>query len=189
MPKYVRKLERASDWDKSCNQSIDNINADALASAKTKDNKLSIYTYVSESDLKLILCALAIKRESLKDVNYATFDDSVFELSGIKNDDLKWKKGTTQVAEVNAMHINIENLTAQSLALFVSYAVLHGQVNFIGKSEILDIVVENINNNKINLNAVDKNIIAKYPQIGNPTIGIFEKFIIRSKQIFNCLSS
>jgi hypothetical protein len=89
------------------------LQADALKDLHTQGNVLSVYLIDDEKKgLERVAVALAATKDTVKEVDYALFDQSLLDKVSIK---IKKTAGTTPDGEVNKWHLDLVELTADKI--------------------------------------------------------------------------
>ncbi len=110
------------------------LQADALKNFSTKNNSLSIfYADKNKIPIERILAAIAGGRDNVQEVDYALFDSNLLNEHGIKTEQ---KKGTTADDEVNDLHIDLVDLTANQVNSIASSIQKSGDLKRIPKRKI-----------------------------------------------------
>jgi hypothetical protein len=86
--------------------------ASALIDLRAKDNTLSLFEVSEHIDPERIVVAVAVGKQSADDIGYAIFDGDP-AASGIQ---ITKVPGTTPDMAVNALHRDLQQLTAQNIA-------------------------------------------------------------------------
>ena len=119
MPRFLRLIKEAR-WyaypDISWLQPGE-LQADVLADLGTTRGNLSVFDVSQSIDAERIAIALAARRQSLQALDYIVFDDGILEplaLSATKSG------GETPDSGVNAVHYDVQNITAGVLVNLAS---------------------------------------------------------------------
>ena len=101
------------------------IQSDALRDIQTTDNSLSVYKVENKEDAGQVIIALAANRDNLANLDYAIFEDTTLESTGIE---VRQQYGETPHDEANKLHYDISNLTVRRLAV-LAHAIASGAHN------------------------------------------------------------
>lgn len=102
------------------------LQADAVIDFKTDSNSLSLYVVEDDrSNLHQITAALAANADSVSNVDYALFDKQLLINEGFVLDSTI--KGNTPDLEVNDWHLDLIQLTAQSLGRLIEVVHVQGE--------------------------------------------------------------
>lgn len=115
MPKLIRKLDQKIWLDRQVAKDFGGLQADALKNFRTSGNKISVYK-VDEDNIQdsaiRILVAISCGRDSIDKVDYALFDSDIIKKLDIQFDEIV---GTTPDQAVNKLHIDLENLSGETI--------------------------------------------------------------------------
>ena len=114
MAVIFRKLHQKRHWDQASWLADGEVQADVLKCLSTDENSLSVYI-LEEPDTQLdrVVAALALNRQYLTQLDWATAPDSVLDECGIKFDR---KPGDTGDDSVNEWHEDLVELSFDKLA-------------------------------------------------------------------------
>lgn len=111
--KIVRKLKKKVWLSKDIAEDFGGLQADALKNFQTILNSLSVYLVDQNiADTERIVAAICGKSTSLDHVEYAVFDEALLIENKIN---YEYVLGATPDAEVNKLHIDLKELTAQQV--------------------------------------------------------------------------
>jgi hypothetical protein len=135
VPRVIRLLEQKA-WLDNLTDQPDLLQADALKNFKTQSNKLSIFKIVEEGDgdnVLRILVAYAATRDNVDKVDYAIFEERVLQ-------DLEIQKvvsiGATADDLVNSLHMDLVDLTGQTICYLAARIQREGNIERINKREV-----------------------------------------------------
>ncbi len=92
---------------------VGGLQGDALGDLQTTGNALSIFKVESETDKERVVIGLAANRDNLANLDYAVFEDSLFNTLGIAAEQ---REGATPDIQVNNLHYELRNLTVGQVA-------------------------------------------------------------------------
>lgn len=159
----LRKTRNNLIWDNSADQlswlEIDDIAADPITDLNTCDNALSIYIIQDKlSELDRCLSALAVQRNRLNPLDYILFDaDIIYQL----HLEINYKSGTLCDQEINKLHRNIIELSANKLTNLAKLIMENCDRKRILDEELAKIIAISINNNWMKKNSICESILKK----------------------------
>jgi len=155
----LRKLERKLWMDREITASLGGLQADALKNFSTQNNALSVFCVnKNKMPIERILAAIAGGRDNVQEIDYALFDSKILEEHGIK---ISPKKGITADDEVNGLHIDLIDLTANQVEAIASSIQKRGELKRIPKRKIGENLAVGLKEGYLNRNRINSNLFGK----------------------------
>lgn len=161
MPFILRKITR-SRWygrDEHAWLAEGEAQADAFKDLQTDKNELSVFQVRDiESDLNKVITALAANRDTIANLDYALFEQSLLSETGISFEN---KPGVTPCEEVNALHLNLLELTGTKLNRLAGIIMANSIRKRIPENQVHTLLREGLASGLISQSQVNEALRAK----------------------------
>ena len=131
--------------------------ADALDDLRTKGNALSVFEVNDPASVERIVVAFASTRMNPDHIGFAVFDGNAVAGLGIQ---LQKTPGNTADAAVNALHYDLQQLTANQLAALAN-VVAEGTTDLILKKRLTELLKDELATGRLDRNEVDPKLLAQ----------------------------
>jgi hypothetical protein len=120
MSLFVRKIDRGK-WPQAVLHQNTDPSADAITNClKTKQNALSVWEVISETDIDEAVLAIVSGGDHLEAIDVVLMSSDYLKKQGI---DCKQTKGLTSVDDLVEKHIDLSNLTYKKLGIIAYHIV------------------------------------------------------------------
>lgn len=156
MSLLLRKIKRRR-WDKLPWLEEGKAQADALSDLQTTENKLSVWHVEDDkSNLPDVVIAVAAKRNSASQFDYALFDQTRLTKLRVR---IEHTVGDTYHKEANASwHRDIVELSAEKNAELANLIMEHGTTARIGEIKVISLINQAVISGVIDVNKLDPNL-------------------------------
>lgn len=155
----VRILNKKAKWALRDNCDANDHSSDAYVNVQTIDGKLSLFCADNDSDIMKIAIAYASTRDHLSYVDYCLLDHECLNrlsLQSIRT------PGETCWDSVNEAHINLVNLSVDTLTKFLIYCLdCNIKISRISKVDIKSGLESALRNDDISLSCLKKSLVEK----------------------------
>lgn len=120
MTRYLLKFDRKRNWDVIPLEWLGagEVRSDPITDLRTRDGKLSVWEIEEDnSNLELVLLALACTRTNFELIDFGLFDGGVLDKVGIP---IERSKASTPVPRANGYHRDVVRLTVSRIAALVN---------------------------------------------------------------------
>ena len=126
MTKIFRKLHNSRYWDKEPWLGTDDVKGDAAKCLMTRESTLSVYVLKDpDEQMERVVAALALTRDSLKNIDWAIVPEAVLDSCEIQRDSVE---GGTPDPDVNQWHCNLVKLTLAKIARLAAAIRSQGKI-------------------------------------------------------------
>ena len=137
----LRKLDQKTWLDPEISEELGGLSADSLKNFKTSQNCLSVFVVDGEESIKRIITAIACRKQTLSQMDYAIFDYNIIEELKIK---VLECPGKTADDEVNELHLDLNIITADNLIKLVEYISKTAKLKRMLKKRVIKEIVSRV---------------------------------------------
>lgn len=164
MTKIFRKLHNRRYWDKESWLGTDDVKGDAAKCLITEESSLSVYVLKDpDAQMERVVAALALTRDSLKNIDWAIVPETVLDLCEIQRD---YVEGGTPDPDVNQWHCNLVKLTLAKIARLATAIRSQGKVGRCQHKDVGEAVQKSLRTNPIDSTQINSDLIESMKRRG-----------------------